>query len=167
MGKIKKLQFIEYNCFINDIGNQIYSNKTKSDIQGFIQQNLETEITIRMSAELTRSQAQNRLQHLIYPAIGAALILSGDTNPLLLQMEYVKQKVVKPMFLTVYEGTPDQYVRSTADLTVYESWVFTNQCLNYLLNIGGALSESMSKQYQGIISRYKLESAIDETLTRS
>lgn len=170
MEKMKKLSFIEYQGYIPDnaktISDLMTAKSATEKINMFLDQNRDSTIDIRLSAELTRSQQQNRFWHAcLLPAIQKALILSGDTNPMLLNLEYVKQNRIKPMFLSVNLGSPDFYIRSTTDLSVNEFMKFCESCMEFLINIMGALDNNVMSKYMAIIEKYHLNNAFDKKMS--
>jgi len=152
---------IEINAICMIDGKFVFNKDSLAEVREFIKSHYPEEITIIFDADRSRSKSQNAFFHAaVLPAIQKALLDAGVKY--VEDIEYVKQVIVKKPYLTVNEGFKDEYVRSTADLTVNEFWKFLNYCIELLLNIGGSLSPDQQQQFFKIIKDFKLESTIDE-----
>ena len=162
---MKKIEKIKIGALVQS-GKLLLSSSGQDMLNKFIADNEDCEISIIYDAERSRSSKQNAFFYgCLLPAIQKALILSGDTNPLLLDKEYVKQKIIKQQFLAVHEGTPDAYVRSTTDLSVKEFMTFCESCMEFLINIGGVIDDNVQNKYLEIIQKFHLQDLFDKKLS--
>ena len=157
---MKKLR---YSAYVNDGGSQIISDRNKKNIKDFLSANIDTEIEIEMSSELSRSSAQNRFFHgCIIPAIQRVLIFQN--MPGAEDQNFIKEIILKKPYLTINQGLETEYIRGTSSLTVNEFWEFCNHCLNLLLILGGNLNQKESEEYERIIKKYNLEKPLDKIM---
>ncbi len=164
---MKKLDYIEVQAYIDDNAGLMYARSASEKVKEFLEANKGSTIDIRMTAELTRSQAQNKWFHsTLLPAIQTVLLNSGNM-PQAQSKEWVKQIIIKKPYLTINPGTTDEYVRSTADLTLNEFWQFCNYTLELLIKLGGELTSIQQEKYIELVKKYKLEKAIDERLSNA